>query len=322
MLERVEPVGLVRARGCRRRAAPKPDTIAGMPRSANAARIGSEPPVRTSGRPRPERALDRAARAARSAGASGSKRDGSARSALEAQLGAVRQRVAQQRLERGARSRRILAAARAAPTGRRARPAARSCAPRRRATRWTSSEASAVGAHVELARAARASAGRAPTSASSVRAGGQRLPAASSASASARSRPRAAARAGGRRGRAARRASAACSAWNAFSAAPPYMPECAVALAGADLECGEHHAARARRQRGRLGVDHPAVEDDHASAPRSSASTHSPTSSEPVSSAPSISTRTWTGSSPASAIAQATCSSGRKLPLSSEAPRA
>jgi hypothetical protein len=58
------------------------------------------------------------------------------------------------------------------------------------------------------------------------------------------------------------------------------------------------------------------------SAPRSSASTHSLTSVAPVSSPPSISTRTLTGSSPASAIAQATCSNGRKLPLSSHAPRA
>ena len=58
------------------------------------------------------------------------------------------------------------------------------------------------------------------------------------------------------------------------------------------------------------------------SAPRSSAATQSLTSSLPVSSAPSISTRTFTGSSPASAIAHATCSSGRKLPLSSQAPRA
>ena len=33
--------------------------------------------------------------------------------------------------------------------------------------------------------------------------------------------------------------------------------------AGADLEVGEDHPARGERQRGRVGVDHPAVEDDH-----------------------------------------------------------
>ena len=44
--------------------------------------------------------------------------------------------------------------------------------------------------------------------------------------------------------------------------------------------------------------------------------------SPPASSSPSTSTRTWTGSSPARASAHAACSSGRKLPLSSAAPRA
>jgi hypothetical protein len=58
------------------------------------------------------------------------------------------------------------------------------------------------------------------------------------------------------------------------------------------------------------------------SAPRSSARTHSATDSPPASSSPSTSTRTLTGSPPSLAIAQATCSSGRKLPLSSDAPRA
>ena len=59
-----------------------------------------------------------------------------------------------------------------------------------------------------------------------------------------------------------------------------------------------------------------------ASAPRASAITQSPTSAEPVSSAPSISTRMLTGRSAVEASLQATCSSGRKLPLSSVAPRA
>ena len=75
----------------------------------------------------------------------------------------------------------------------------------------------------------------------------------------------------------------------------------------------------------RAGVSASSIAESNTiaqSAPRSSASTHRLTSSPPVSSAPSISTRTLSGSSPASAIAQATCSSGRKLPLSSQAPRA
>ena len=59
-----------------------------------------------------------------------------------------------------------------------------------------------------------------------------------------------------------------------------------------------------------------------ASARRSSARIHSATARLAASSSPSTSTRTFTGSDPSRAIAQATCSSGRKLPLSSEAPRA
>jgi hypothetical protein len=43
---------------------------------------------------------------------------------------------------------------------------------------------------------------------------------------------------------------------------------------------------------------------------------------EPASSSPSTTTRTLTGSSPRSPSAQAACSSGQKLPLSSPAPRA
>ena len=58
------------------------------------------------------------------------------------------------------------------------------------------------------------------------------------------------------------------------------------------------------------------------SAPRSSARTQCATASPPVSSSPSTSTRTLTGRAPAAACAHATCSSGRKLPLSSDAPRA
>jgi hypothetical protein len=59
-----------------------------------------------------------------------------------------------------------------------------------------------------------------------------------------------------------------------------------------------------------------------ASAPRSSPRIHSVTSPEPASSSPSTRTRTLTGSSPARESPSAACSSGQKLPLSSDAPRA
>ena len=58
------------------------------------------------------------------------------------------------------------------------------------------------------------------------------------------------------------------------------------------------------------------------SAPRVSERIHSATAPLLASSSPSTSTRTFTGSVPAAASSQATCSSGRKLPLSSAAPRA
>ena len=83
-------------------------------------------------------------------------------------------------------------------------------------------------ADVELGSAACASAGRAPTLGQLGSPVGQRRPARRApACDGAIDARRAAARAGGRPGRGARRASARCSAWNAFSAAPPYMPECA-----------------------------------------------------------------------------------------------
>ena len=113
-----------------------------------------------------------------------------------------------------------------------------------------------------------------------------------------------------------------CSAWNAFSAAPPYMPEWAVWVPVRTSTWANTMPRVASVSAGVSASTMPLSKTITASAPRASWRTHSPTSSEPVSSAPSISTRTWTGSSPAFAIAQATCSSGKKLPLSSVAPRA
>ena len=73
---------------------------------------------------------------------------------------------------------------------------------------------------------------------------------------------------------------------------------------------------------GTSGSSPPASKTIAASAPRSSARSQRATDSPPTSSSPSTSTRTFTGSAPSRASAQATCSSGRKLPLSSDAPRA
>jgi hypothetical protein len=58
------------------------------------------------------------------------------------------------------------------------------------------------------------------------------------------------------------------------------------------------------------------------SAPRASVRIHSETAALPASSSPSTTTRTFTGRAPARDSSHATCSSGRKLPLSSAAPRA
>ena len=58
------------------------------------------------------------------------------------------------------------------------------------------------------------------------------------------------------------------------------------------------------------------------SASSSPARRRSSTERLPISSSPSTRKRTFTGSSPSRASSQATCSSGRKLPLSSAAPRA
>ena len=93
--------------------------------------------------------------------------------------------------------------------------------------------------------------------------------------------------------------------------------------AGADLDVGEHHAARRERQRGRVGVDHAAVEDDHARRRR--ARPGAPTRRRRRSRSPRR-PRSARGrgraARPRVASSQATCSSGRKLPLSSVAPRA
>ena len=60
---RARPAGRTRSGACSASSgSEKPETIAGMPRSANAARIGSVPPVRTSAGSRPHGALDRAPR--------------------------------------------------------------------------------------------------------------------------------------------------------------------------------------------------------------------------------------------------------------------
>ena len=104
--------------------------------------------------------------------------------------------------------------------------------------------------------------------------------------------------------------SARCSAWKAFSAAPPYMPECAVWVPVRTSTWANTIPRVASVSAGVSASTMPLSKTITQSAPRASWRTHSPTSSEPVSSAPSISTRTWTGSSPLVAIAQAVCSSG------------
>ena len=58
------------------------------------------------------------------------------------------------------------------------------------------------------------------------------------------------------------------------------------------------------------------------SAPRSSSRIHRSADADPISSSPSTQKRTFTGSSPARASSHPTWRSGRKLPLSSAAPRA
>ncbi len=58
------------------------------------------------------------------------------------------------------------------------------------------------------------------------------------------------------------------------------------------------------------------------SAPRSSSRIHRSADADPISSSPSTQKRTFTGSSPARAKSHPACSSGRKFPLSSAAPRA
>ena len=289
-----------------------------MPRSENAASTGSVPPVRTSTGSRPRGARERAP-GGRSA-ALGVEAAMPGELGRERQLGALGQRArAAAPRARADDLRRILA--RRDPHGQVAasRPAGRSCAPRRR--RRGGRRARLGGrADVELVAAA-ASAGRAPTSASSPAPLGSDVPAALLGGGR-RSIPARSGSAGGRRDRGARRR-APCAARGRRSARR--RRTCPNARSASPVRTSRWAKTMPRVASVSAGVSASTMPESKtitASAPRSSARTHSPTSSEPVSSAPSISTRTWTGSSPASAISQATCSSGRKLPLSSVAPRA
>ncbi len=103
---------------------------------------------------------------------------------------------------------------------------------------------------------------------------------------------------------------------------PPYSPECRLRGAVRTVTSTSTMPRSPTVTAGVSGSGMPLSNTIATSAPRSSARTHSATASPARSSSPSTSTRTCTGSVPSRAIAQATCSSGRKLPLSSAAPRA
>ncbi len=116
--------------------------------------------------------------------------------------------------------------------------------------------------------------------------------------------------------------SARASTWMALWTLPPKIPECMSRSATVTVTRAWMIPRVPTVIAGCAGSRLPESKTMQASAPRSSASIHRITGSLPASSSPSIRKRTWTGSSRASCISQATWINGHMLPLSSDAPRA
>ncbi len=112
------------------------------------------------------------------------------------------------------------------------------------------------------------------------------------------------------------------STWAAFITAPPYTPEC---RSRSPVRTSTDVAISPRAAVAMAGVFSSTIIESNTTAqsasPRSSRIQRM-AEREPTSSSPSTRKRTFTGSSSARAISQATWSSGRKFPLSSAAPRA
>ena len=241
---------------------PKPDTIVGMPRSENAASTGSEPPVRISTGSRPH-ARASAARAIRSGLLVGVEPRRAGEHRRVRQLGAVRQRA--RAAAPRARAEIVAGSWPGASRTDRSQVATggmivRASPPR---MRCTSSDGVGAGADVELgARPPRRQAVRRPR-----RARRRRRAARPSSPAPRRSAARSPARSGsGRRpsGPGSTAASARVERVEGVQRGAAVDARMRDPLAGADLELGEHDPARGGRDRGRLGVEHPGVEDDRA----------------------------------------------------------
>ena len=112
------------------------------------------------------------------------------------------------------------------------------------------------------------------------------------------------------------------SAWIAFRAALPYIPEC---RSRSPVRTRRLKAARPRvaiESAGRFRFSMPPSKMTHASAPRSSCSRNWTIDWPPTSSSPSETTRMLIGSAPSAASRPAACSSIQSWPLSSATPRA
>ena len=235
-----------RGRGSCPAAAPKPDTIAGMPRSHER----GEDRERAAGADQRRLAAAARGRARARAICSGGARGRSAtgwRAPPSTSSSAPSGRASRSSASSAARDRRRVLAGR--------EPHRQVAGGDRRDDRARLAAADAVdvergvgaGAHVELGGGAR----RRPAARRPRRARRRRRGSVSQAGQllrrSAARRRRAARPAAGRRGPGSTAASAACSAWKAFSAAPPYTPECAMRSPVRTSSRGEHDAARARR---------------------------------------------------------------------------